>query len=361
MWARDHPRSRGVYISVVTDPNALTGSSPLARGLRNPDTKRDEPTRIIPARAGFTYAHAPEVAAVADHPRSRGVYKLSEVATGMTGGSSPLARGLLDGRHDLVSAFRIIPARAGFTECQLGWRRRLSDHPRSRGVYGRVDRSDAPQPGSSPLARGLRAVHGASVRISRIIPARAGFTRPGRRRTPGRGDHPRSRGVYLPVGGKGTGVRGSSPLARGLRDTAARNHDCERIIPARAGFTPVRRGQPRREPDHPRSRGVYKDKANGSYYFGGSSPLARGLPAPPAVPGWCRRIIPARAGFTRVRAVARAAGRDHPRSRGVYSASWNLMSAFEGSSPLARGLHLAIGVIPTVGHPTRGRSPSLVT
>ena len=33
----------------------------------------------------------------------------------------------------------------------------------------------------------------------------------------------------------------------------------------------------------------------------------------------------------------------------------------KGSSPLARGLHLAIGVIPTVGHPTRGRSPSLVT
>ena len=52
---------------------------------------------------------------------------------------------------------------------------------------------------------------------------------------------------------------------------------------------------------------------------------------------------------------------DHPRSRGVYLAAFASVTTDMGSSPLARGLHLAIGVIPTVGHPTRGRSPSLVT
>mgnify|MGYP001676272510 CR=1 FL=1 len=51
---------------------------------------------------------------------------------------------------------RIIPARAGFTHCGVVSRGSLWDHPRSRGVYGAVDRVDRDVLGSSPLARGLR-------------------------------------------------------------------------------------------------------------------------------------------------------------------------------------------------------------
>ena len=133
------------------------------------------------------------------------------------------------------------------------------------------------------------------------------------------------------------------------------------IIPARAGFTLETLELRQADGDHPRSRGVYALDHSLNVAVRGSSPLARGLlSAYHPLHAGCG-IIPARAGFTALRRLTPPPGRDHPRSRGVY---WNgpcRKKRLMGSSPLARGLHLAIGVIPTVGHPTRGRSPSLVT
>ena len=71
-----------------------------------------------------------------------------------------------------------------------------------------------------------------------------------------------------------------------------------RIIPARAGFTHFEHGHGQRLEDHPRSRGVYAKLHLNSLYGKGSSPLARGLQFPLAVPLEAVRIIPARAGFT---------------------------------------------------------------
>ena len=71
-----------------------------------------------------------------DHPRSRGVYRTTDIAT--------------------EAGWRIIPARAGFT---------------------RVDGVGLEWPlGSSPLARGLLLCRLRGVPGGRIIPARAGFT-----------------------------------------------------------------------------------------------------------------------------------------------------------------------------------------
>ena len=80
-----------------------------------------------------------------------------------------------------------------------GWRRdslRPPDHPRSRGVYYALTPRNPTQPGSSPLARGLRGVDGEDELHVRIIPARAG--------------------VYSSASGSGGAGVGSSPLARGL-------------------------------------------------------------------------------------------------------------------------------------------------
>jgi len=114
----------------------------------------------------------------------------------------------------------------------------------------------------------------------------------------GRGDHPRSRGVYLTANPSIQGHPGSSPLARGLPDVEALGLDEPRIIPARAGFTPTRpcRGKP--TGDHPRSRGVYRMRVSGTTIAEGSSPLARGLPVGRTPRQQHRGIIPARAGFT---------------------------------------------------------------
>ena len=176
--------------------------------------------------------------------------------------------------------------------------RRYRDHPRSRGVYNTSTTSGTNRAGSSPLARGLQPV---------------------RPRTPGPGG-------------------GSSPLARGLQGRIRCARLRGRIIPARAGFTYVNVARAWLDPDHPRSRGVYSARCSSDPFSRGSSPLARGLPLGLGGVLAERRIIPARAGFTRARFRQRRRRTDHPRSRGVYPWLPRSLRSLVGSSPLARGL-----------------------
>ena len=255
-------------------------------------------TRIIPARAGFTCATQAIAATARDHPRSRGVYPPTTSSPRSPPGSSPLARGLHVPDEGVASGVGIIPARAGFTLLRPGRRPGRPDHPRSRGVY-RDRRVTMPAyEGSSPLARGLHATRFHTVGVAGIIPARAGFTirSSSSPRTPW--DHPRSRGVYSPRPRRQTASLGSSPLARGLLTAAGYMKADPRIIPARAGFTHYRSASSRRGWDHPRSRGVYRSRRYGVRHKLGSSPLARGLLVPGARHHIPNRIIPARAGFT---------------------------------------------------------------
>ena len=176
MWAADHPRSRGVYMTVSPTRSTHGGSSPLARGLRVAVDDQGPRAGIIPARAGFTSGPALPVVGAADHPRSRGVYEVVYGLGEPVRGSSPLARGLRPRVPALGQPCRIIPARAGFTQRSQEHRPASPDHPRSRGVYAVRHRHAPLGQGSSPLARGLLAVTVAVMRSGRIIPARAGFT-----------------------------------------------------------------------------------------------------------------------------------------------------------------------------------------
>ena len=195
--AADHPRSRGVY-----PPG---------------EDHRDHSRGIIPARAGFTARPAPPDLENGDHPRSRGVYRRGRTIRILTTGSSPLARGLRNPPILIAEVGRIIPARAGFTLTTAIPNTFTEDHPRSRGVYrdlphrGDLELRIIParagftrrppydrcrRSGSSPLARGLQ--HNAILLHDRrrIIPARAGFTIRHIASTSTCKDHPRSRGVY---------------------------------------------------------------------------------------------------------------------------------------------------------------------
>ena len=172
-------------------------------------------------------------------------------------GSSPLARGLLGDQQAAHAPRRIIPARAGFTRPMSSSMSPTGDHPRSRGVYSDFFPAMSVPCGSSPLARGLR-------------PRPVGHGR-------GHSDHPRSRGVYQVDAGPVQSFRGSSPLARGLRGAPGVDFALEGIIPARAGFTPTTPWRAGSDRDHPRSRGVYASKVLNLFPDWGSSPLARGL------------------------------------------------------------------------------------
>ena len=238
----DHPRSRGVYWCLRRPGGPPTGSSPLARGLRVLRPGELGGARIIPARAGFTSMVLASSWRVADHPRSRGVYLTASSVISPSSGSSPLARGLREETIGIVIEAGIIPARAGFTSASRRGPDRDEDHPRSRGVYDAATAGNGRGDGSSPLARGLRRPRRLPHGGYGIIPARAGFTRRRRRHLRGRRDHPRSRGVYLAVSTAIITAAGSSPLARGLPHSAGCVSTTTRIIPARAGFTPSRGG-----------------------------------------------------------------------------------------------------------------------
>ena len=339
---------------------------------------------IIPARAGFTRWRSAPPWGCWDHPRSRGVYLIRSIIDLFVPGSSPLARGLLRMVTWSCRRARIIPARAGFTHrCRTtvgdkkdhprsrgvyvhlwdtrAWPHGSSplarglpghvsgegdcnmDHPRSRGVYDANAASFAHSSGSSPLARGLLNPNVGVLGHRGIIPARAGFTTRRGQQDQFCPDHPRSRGVYAVSAAPPKAAKGSSPLARGLRVRVSAGRPSRGIIPARAGFTEDVPGGVRGDWDHPRSRGVYSVSFDSVIVLTGSSPLARGLPPEVRGLGDGRWIIPARAGFTTHAPALLARRRDHPRSRGVYAVGWLRPKGLSGSSPLARGLR-------TLGH-----------
>ena len=192
----DHPRSRGVYICESERRFRGQGSSPLARGLQIIPLGRIRARRIIPARAGFTNPRAFEKGIGRDHPRSRGVYVSNFFADIAHEGSCPLARGLLKDSLKKIPLPGIIPARAGFTLPIRLMSASRKDHPRSRGVYGDFTAGEYMDAGSSPLARGLLQEIIRAEAYRRIIPARAGFTSSAAGRGRVARDHPRSRGVY---------------------------------------------------------------------------------------------------------------------------------------------------------------------
>ena len=155
---------------------------------------------------------------------------------------------------------------------------------------------------------------------------------------------------------------GSSPLARGPRNIEPSPPHPAGLIPARAGTTAVAVGDDAPVPAHPRSRGDHSHELHQLCVARGSSPLARG---PPRI-GFLHRVkmglIPARAGTTCPPRVGWYSRRAHPRSRGDHCTITPPPPRIPGSSPLARGPHVAAlshvgvaGLIPARAGTTLGR------
>ena len=292
-----HPRSRGEHVLPACRLHIPIGSSPLARGTRccmNPSRGRG---RFIPARAGNTVGPASSKRGPAVHPRSRGEHGPPPPRAPLHLGSSPLARG---------------------TRASSSRSNRLdSVHPRSRGEHQSSKSLIQPRSGSSPLARGTHVAEGASCLLPRFIPARAGNT--------------------LPCGPGVPATGGSSPLARGTRHRGVHVPVPPRFIPARAGNTGPNPPPASGAPVHPRSRGEHHLALLAGRGSTGSSPLARGTLPQRTIEPAVARFIPARAGNTPRRCGTSRRSSVHPRSRGEHLAGGSAPMRCCGSSPLARG------------------------
>ena len=213
-------------------------------------------------------------------------------------GSSPLSRGIPKGDYENAIADRIIPALAGNTEFLLPASGTNSDHPRSRGEYVAWRLCITFRRGSSPLSRGIRMTGACGWIWLRIIPALAGNTYNAKVEEFSKRDHPRSRGEYDVWQTWGYGVRGSSPLSRGIPPVTVTPHPLAGIIPALAGNTVPLVPSHQRCQDHPRSRGEYGILSRIALVPQGSSPLSRGILTRINQMSLKHGIIPALAGNT---------------------------------------------------------------
>ena len=91
---KDHPRSRGEYLRLVLTSGIFGGSSPLSRGILGNYPCHNCRVGIIPALAGNTGFGGVFPNRRGDHPRSRGEYAGRWIRLRRETGSSPLSRGI---------------------------------------------------------------------------------------------------------------------------------------------------------------------------------------------------------------------------------------------------------------------------
>ena len=170
------------------------GPSPLTRGKLNDSYELLLLFGTIPAHAGETSRLRPARRRLRDHPRSRGGNLIE--GTGMIHGlgPSPLTRGKPPGTRESRERLGTIPAHAGETMRAAWWLQSCGDHPRSRGGNGMPPCARMPAKGPSPLTRGKRLDQLVDSCLRGTIPAHAGETRCPCRMVLSTTDHPRSRG-----------------------------------------------------------------------------------------------------------------------------------------------------------------------
>ncbi len=355
-----------------------SGSSPHARGTPSTSAASRSSFRFIPAYAGNARRPADAIADHPVHPRMRGERLSVAVRLNSSSGSSPHARGTLDGMGQAGFLIRFIPACAGnaisgsssafscfgssphargthghaargdgrdrFIPACAGnawWRMTTavwpSVHPRMRGERGLDQPGGIPLGGSSPHARGTPAASPASLCACRFIPACAGNASLATPHQIGLTVHPRMRGERSRSASCPRSTRGSSPHARGTRTASPELGGLTRFIPACAGNAkkapfPFGLGAV-----HPRMRGERTIGIEAGTIVDGSSPHARGTRRLDVRPRETRRFIPACAGNARKGMPKVLFIPVHPRMRGerLVGAGGHHLAA--GSSPHARG------------------------
>ncbi len=174
--ATAHPRMRGEHMDSHTFPSVVTGSSPHARGALSSAPPDFKVPGLIPACAGSTCAAWTSPPGTPAHPRMRGEHNTGPRVRSRKFGSSPHARGARNPPHGARRPEGLIPACAGstaphWTPCCL-----RTAHPRMRGEHIRWNNGSARAEGSSPHARGAPCPSHPLRCGGWLIPACAGST-----------------------------------------------------------------------------------------------------------------------------------------------------------------------------------------
>ena len=242
-----HPRACGENYLHCGHRSGAGGSSPRVRGKPVGTVCPRASRRLIPARAGKTGPGRGRASATGAHPRACGENHRRTSENPQRFGSSPRVRGKQHAAPGRNIHNGLIPARAGKTRFRASNISGCTAHPRACGENRGVRGSRALGRGSSPRVRGKRVPGGPHCLDHGLIPARAGKTTPPPPRRSGRPAHPRACGENVAARSAPRPMRGSSPRVRGKPSSQPPGRSGGRLIPARAGKTrPVAARRPAR-------------------------------------------------------------------------------------------------------------------
>ena len=171
----------------------------------------------------------------------------------------------------------------------------------------------------------------------RLIPARAGKTPLEHWNHAWGRAHPRACGENAMTSPSPDSLPGSSPRVRGKRAHYNVDVNGTGLIPARAGKTSWMETPLPQRRAHPRACGENLTWCSSTWGTGGSSPRVRGKLTVARPPGAAQGLIPARAGKTRRRSQGPGGRRAHPRACGENAQVYNDILPGGGSSPRVRG------------------------
>ena len=131
--------------------------------------------------------------------------------------------------------------------------------------------------------------------------------------------HPRGHGEHRCIGLANVKLRGSSPWARGTRHFRTFASFTTRFIPVGTGNTKSSTYQFKTTPVHPRGHGEHSRKGFDRYVKGGSSPWARGTRNTHRRKSLRSRFIPVGTGNTIVHQPMNGSITVHPRGHGEHN------------------------------------------
>ena len=292
----------------------MEGSSPRVRGTLRHRRAHGLGLRFIPACAGNSAWSTRKPTSPAVHPRVCGELWRQRFCRPLMTGSSPRVRGTRAVALALaVSDRRFIPACAGNSSPQPLPLRPRAVHPRVCGELLGHRFAHLGSRGSSPRVRGTPGVGSANGRHHRFIPACAGNSVRSTSSNTSTPVHPRVCGELGAIQIAADSLDGSSPRVRGTRPTGKGSANSRRFIPACAGNSKSRRLARTPRPVHPRVCGELDQSSSGTPRKGGSSPRVRGTRAGGQRGQRCGRFIPACAGNSGRAFLQRPTTTVHPR------------------------------------------------
>ncbi len=293
------PRASGGQPDGVPKWEVQVVSSPRERGSADRHRPRHRGGKVLPARAGVSRWPTRSRSSRSGPPRASGGQPPLRLKIHDRPWSSPRERGSAGARTARAREGCVLPARAGVSRSASGTSSAPTGPPRASGGQPAARAAARVPVASSPRERGSAVPSPPSTRGGRVLPARAGVSRPTPRRTPTSSSPPRASGGQPQSPGPLRRILRSSPRERGSAGDNTTSAGHKEVLPARAGVSRLELHELGGQEGPPRASGGQPPGTAQQIAGGASSPRERGSAAALRHLPALQIVLPARAGVSR--------------------------------------------------------------